>query len=561
MKKAVLSYLIGLSLICLGGQLLLGCETWELPTRKSQRNCVKPSGTLDAQIQQRKVDFSISGSSGTIDRVVWDFGNGSTTATTGMTVSYTYPTSSTYTVRATLSNACGSGSETVLSSKITVSDAVLPTVSLQPATDLSTNSATVGMTITSTGNATITQYGVCYSSTNTAPEVGKSDVLKSDKMGSVAINTPVSFVLTNLQPNTLYYVRSFAVNSSGKTGYSPDPVQTLRTGSTPSVNSTSASNIGVTTSSVNFVVTNAGSPAATEYGICYSSSASVPDVTNSTVIPVANPTVGMNTSVNLTNLKPGTKYYYRSYARLPSGLVIYSATTESFTTQVDTLAQDLIASVSFTDRSLLDISGNNNHAILVNSPTFTADHKGQPNSAILLNGSGDYFYMAENSSLRPDALSISIWIKPNAINNTTDRIQIYNKSRWDDSAFEMYSSLIKKNENGPGLTFMTDIKQNSQCQSGKQWQSFQFSSNPQLNAWHHLVFTYSGRSIRMYFDNVLVDQKDDLPANNMDKCLGGELKFGAQIKSLPNYFNGAMDDIRLYKRAITAGEVQTLYNQ
>ena len=555
MKKTILSYLIGLCSICFGGQLLLGCETWDLPTRKTKRTCEKPSGTLTADVQQRKANFSITGSSGTIDRVLWDFGDGSTTITTSMMTTHTYPTSNTYTAKATLTNACES--ETILMLSVSAADAVAPTVSLQPATGVSTNSATVGMTVTSTGNAPISRYGICYSSKNMTPDISKGDSIRDIKE-PIAPNTPVSFRLTNLQPNTTYYVRSFAVNSSGP-GYS-DPVQTFRTGSTPSVNIVGTPSASVTTATVNFAVTNAGSPAAIEYGICYSLSSEL-NATNSTVVPVAPPSVGVNTPVTLTNLQPNTKYYYRSYAKLPSGEIVYSQATESFTTQVDTLAQDLIASVSFTDGSLNDVSGNDNHAIRVNNPTFTTDRKGKTNSAISLNGSGEYFYMTDNNTLRPDALTVSIWIKPTAINNATDRMQIYNKSRWDDSAHEMYSSLIKKNETAAGFTFMTDIKQNSQCRPGEQWQSFQFSSNPELNNWHHLVFTYSGRSVRMYFDNRLVDQRNDLPANEIDKCIGGELKFGAQIKNLPNYFRGAMDDIRMYKRALTAAEVETLYNQ
>nr|WP_240543414.1 LamG domain-containing protein [Spirosoma foliorum] len=73
--------------------------------------------------------------------------------------------------------------------------------------------------------------------------------------------------------------------------------------------------------------------------------------------------------------------------------------------------------------------------------------------------------------------------------------------------------------------------------------------------------TYSGRSARMYFDNVLLYQKDDLPATSIDKCPGGELKFGAQSQVLPQYFKGALDDIRIYKRVLSASEVETLYNQ
>lgn len=558
MKKTLLSYLIGVCLICFGGQLLLGCETWDLPTRKSQRNCAKPGGNLDAQIQQRKVDFSISNSSGTIDRVIWDFGNGSTSATTGMTINYTYPTSNTYTAKATLTNTCGL--ETTIVRAVVVGDAVVPTVSLQSATNLSTNSATVGMTVTSAGNATITRYGIVYSSKNALPEISKSDVSISDKMGTVPINTPVSFILTNLQPNTLYYVRSFATNSSEKTGYSPDPIQTFRTGSRPSVSIAATPTIGITTTSVNFVVTNAGNPAATEYGICYSSSNAAPEVTNSNsiVIPVASPAVGVSTTVNLINLTPSTKYYYRSYAKLSSGEIIYSASTESFTTQADTLAQDLIASISFTDRSLSDVSGNSNHAILVDSPGFTADRKGKANSAIQLDGQNDYFYMGENSTLRPAALSISIWIKPITVERW---MQIYNKSRFSDGVFEMYSSVIRPNIGSSGIVISTDIKQNGNCQGGIGWQTFTFTSSLELNTWHHVVMTYSGRSARMYFDNVLLYTKDDLPKNTIDECIGGELKFGAQSRAFPNFFYGAMDDIRIYKRMLSAAEVQTLYNQ
>ncbi len=73
--------------------------------------------------------------------------------------------------------------------------------------------------------------------------------------------------------------------------------------------------------------------------------------------------------------------------------------------------------------------------------------------------------------------------------------------------------------------------------------------------------TYSGRSARMYFDNVLLYTTDNLPATMIDACPGGDLKFGAQAQNLPNYFYGAMDDIRIYKRVLSASEVETLFKQ
>lgn len=553
MKKTVLSCLIGLCAICLGGQLLLGCETWELPTRKTRRDCVKPAGNLDATIQQRQVVFSVSSSSGTIDRVTWDFGNGSTTVTTGLTTTYTYPTSSTFTAKATLSNECGT--ETTLLRTIGVSDATLPAVSLQPITTVANTSATAGMTITSAGNATITRYGICYSFMNQVPDESKDP--KVERTGAVAMNTPLSFVLTTLEPNRLYYARSYAVNQSG-ISYS-SPVQTFRTGQSPSVTINLAPTPGITTATVNFVASSPGFPAATGYGICYAPATvtNTPSISNS-VVDVANPVIAANTVVNLTNLTPNTSYYYRPFARASSGDIIYGG-VGSFTTLVDGVTLDLIASVSFTDGSLLDVSGSNNHAIPINNPIFTVDRKGRPNSAILLNGSSNYFYMAENGSLRPDAISISLWIKPATV---TRSMQIYNKSTFADSKNEMYSSTIRPTGNGsPGITLLTDIKQNSGCQPGVGWQSFPLVSQLPVNTWHQVVFTYEGRSARMYFDGALLYSTDNLPATAMDKCPGGDLRFGVQLKDYPQYFDGAMDDIQMYRRAITAAEVRTLFNQ
>jgi hypothetical protein len=554
MKSRNISTILSFLFCVIGGLCLWACDPWELPSKKTKRECPSLSGNLTAQIQQRKVDFSIANSTGIIDQVSWNFGNGSTTVTTGTTVSYTYPTSGTYTVTAKLTDAC-SQSITV-SREVNVSDAVAPTVTLQPATDLTKSAAKLQMTITSNGNATITEYGVCYSKNN-PPKPGVDTTIPVS--GSLAVNTSVPFSLTGLEQNTVYYVLSFATNAATKTGTSN--VQSFRTGFDPSVSITGNPTTGVSTATVNFVLNNAGNPAAVTYGVLYSSTSSTPTMDNAgPSVTVSNPNVGSNTAVNLTNLQPNTTYYCRPYAKLASGEIIYGEIV-SFKTQIDTVSDGLVAYLHFTDKSLIDATGNGNNAILVDSPGFTTDRKGNPNAAILLDGLNDYFYMAENSTLRPDAFTISIWIRPSAINNVNNRMQIYNKSRWSDSNYEMYSSLVKINESGPGLTFMTNVKQNSNCEVAKGWQSFQFSNNPTLDVWHHLVLVYSGRTSKMYFDNILMDQNNNLPANNIDKCPGGELKFGAQIKDFPNYFKGAMDEIRIYRRALSDSEIQTLFNQ
>lgn len=456
--KSLLTYIVSITFIGLLGGLLWSCDKWDLPTKKTKRECVKPSGNLTASAKELKVDFSITNATGTIEKVTWDFGGSgpnNTTVTTGLTASYTYPTSTTFSAKAVLSNSCDEQTTLIFAGSAVA--VVKPVVAVQAAT-----------------------------------------------------------------------------------------------------------NVGFSTATVGFLMTNAGNQPIAEYGICYSSTANPPVVGSATTVPVTNPAVNQSVSTSLTNLASNTTYYYRSYVKLASGEIVYSSTTGTFTTPVDTLAQDLIASVSFTNGSLDDVSGYGNHVKTIGT-TPTTDRNNKANSAILLNGSGDYFYMPESSSLNPEALTISLWIKPAAKpTGPLNRMQIYNKGRFSDGLPQTYSSLIRlegDGDVGPRLTFMTDIKQGSNCQGGVGWQSLPFTAPVNINTWYHLVFTYSGRSARMYFNNTLVFSTDTLPYNQIDKCQGGELKFGAQYQSLPWYFNGAMDDIRMYKRALSASEVETLFKQ
>ncbi|MBD2699300.1 hypothetical protein IC229_01540 [Spirosoma sp. BT702] len=532
--------------------MLWSCETWDLPSRKSQRDCAKPSGTLNVKLDLLKVDFSIPDAGGTIDSVRWNFGYGKDTTTTALTNTFSYSASGTYKVQVTLTNTCKMA--TTLQQEIVVNDAVLPTVTLEPIENFSNTSAIAVMKVTSTGNVPIARYGVCYSITNLNPNVGDST---SERPGSVTVNTSIPVAMTNLQENTQYYVRAYAYNTSKGPGYSE--VRTFRTGFNPDVKIDEPISTGISTATLNFKVNSLGSPSAESYGVVYSSTAQVPEHGNAPNFKVEAPSLGVNL-ITLKDLIPKTKYYYRLFTKQPNKDFIYG-NVGTFTTAIDPVAEGLIASVAFTDQSLQDVSGFSNHVKLAGNPIFVTDHTGRPNSALQLDGVDDYFFMPENinSSLNPDSLSVSIWIKPAPL---TGPMQIYNKSNFNDSNNEVYSSLLKReNDVGPRVTILTDIKQNSNCVPGRGWVSFPVTSSIEMDVWHHLVFTYSGNLARMYLDGALLSSKNDLPSDRIDKCPGGELRFGAGPKIVNWFFKGAMDDIRIYKRALTPAEVTTLRNQ
>lgn len=74
--------------------------------------------------------------------------------------------------------------------------------------------------------------------------------------------------------------------------------------------------------------------------------------------------------------------------------------------------------------------------------------------------------------------------------------------------------------------------------------------------WHHLVATYDGSSMKIYGDGVLLG----IPQNQK-----GEIKVTTHKLTIGNYsslaypFNGFIDDVRIYKRALGADEIKAGY--
>jgi uncharacterized protein (TIGR02145 family) len=87
-----------------------------------------------------------------------------------------------------------------------------PTVTTTAISNITATAATTGGNVTADGGATVTARGVCYA-TSENPTIANSTVPSGSGTGSFTSN------LTNLAPETVYYVRAYATNSAG-TSYS-----------------------------------------------------------------------------------------------------------------------------------------------------------------------------------------------------------------------------------------------------------------------------------------------------------------------------------------------------
>ena len=181
-------------------------------------------------------------------------------------------------------------------------DPTLPVLTTDEATEITTNSATISGNVTEDGGAEITARGICWG-TVTMPTL--SDNFKPSGTGPGKF----SCVISELVPNTEYYVRAFAEN---RVGIAYGNEVTFKTGiAAPSV--TTGQVTGVTNNSAICAgtVTYSGGAPVLEKGICWSQTPD-PDLDDSH----ASVSAGTDTyTCTLTGLSSGSRYYARAYVK------------------------------------------------------------------------------------------------------------------------------------------------------------------------------------------------------------------------------------------------------
>ncbi|MEI6346714.1 MAG: T9SS type A sorting domain-containing protein [Bacteroidota bacterium] len=110
----------------------------------------------------------------------------------------------TYYVRAYATNSVG----TAYGNQVSFTTTAFPTLTTTIASSITITNASTGGDITNDGGSPITSRGVCWSKNINPTTV---DSVKTNGIGSGVFTCS----LNNLTPNTTYYVRAFAINSSG----------------------------------------------------------------------------------------------------------------------------------------------------------------------------------------------------------------------------------------------------------------------------------------------------------------------------------------------------------
>lgn len=531
------------------------CNRWDFD-KKAFPKCTKPSAIINYSANQLLANFSLTSLTGTIDKVEWFYGDGKTS--TGNTTQYSYGSSGNYTVIVQLTNKCGD--LTTLTTNIQVTNVTLPTVTTLDPKNVKASTATLGIAINSFGNGTVSRYGVCYSKTDAVPATDNSLYITSSQTAS--LNTIYNLDVSALSPNTLYYSRAFCQNSAG-TAYGV--VKTFQTGGLPSVTTILADNVSSTKASLSLKIDELGNPALSRYGVMFSSSSPDPgrtglynfyyNDTNGNVSGLINKTI----SFNIEGLSPNTLYYYRAYATNSLDTFygqVYTVTTPS----VVSLDLGLVVYLPL-NASAIDKSANNFVTTMwgVTTNLGATDRKGVANGAMNFNGVDNYIALAENTLIGTPAMSVSFWVKPSNLTGKT-RMSIVGKTAFANSQGEQYNYSLNFSTNQL-FTYAASIKQNSNCVTpGQNWRNMAVGSFS-TSGWQHMVFTFENGTGRLYTNGALSSSASDYPSKIIDNCSGGNLRIGAWWKDQPDYYQGSLDEVRLYNRAISVEEVKALYNQ
>jgi hypothetical protein len=190
-----------------------------------------------------------------------------------------------------------------------------------------------------------------------------------------------------------------------------------------------------------------------------------------------------------------------------------------------------------------DESGNGNNGT-VNGATLTVDRNGVANQAYTFDVNQKIGAFITNFPV----YSVSIWAK----------INTWNLGIGTGNGGTLASH---KTDSLYGNGWVIEHNQNQYC-----WLEYnannsiqQYSGNPQLNTWFHVVLTSDSQGTRkLYIDGVLTDTY-----NGAAIISGGnnyEFKIGAHIDG-PTiwWFKGDLDDVGYWSRALTDCEIQNLY--
>ncbi len=198
-----------------------------------------------------------------------------------------------------------------------------------------------------------------------------------------------------------------------------------------------------------------------------------------------------------------------------------------------------------TGPTAIDSSGNGNDGTLIGAPgpSWTTGKIGQ---ALDFDGTDDYVAVPFILDLSTTDMTTTVWIYASGEDTTND------------------SNSIVQQENGTGIgrTWLRRASSSSTSHLPKIVFSFigarflESTTLIELNTWYFVVVTVEGTTRKIYVNGIEEDSNTNTP-----EASDGAMRIGSQKAGVSGEkWEGIIDDVRIYNRALSGSEIEKLFN-
>lgn len=190
-----------------------------------------------------------------------------------------------------------------------------------------------------------------------------------------------------------------------------------------------------------------------------------------------------------------------------------------------------------THQTISDKSPHSNNGT-VHGTKYCNDRMGHSNQAMVFDGDNDYIEIADDATLDIiEDITIAAWIYPTEVGEASQGA-IVDKNINTGYFFSLYDLALRFSSDNVGI--------------------FQISNSDviTLNKWQHVVITYNMTDIKFYVDSVYAGGGSSIVSlsQNNNSLFIGNREDGARA------FDGVIDEVRIYNRALSQAEITQLFN-
>ena len=241
-----------------------------------------------------------------------------------------------------------------------------------------------------------------------------------------------------------------------------------------------------------------------------------------------------NDNYTHNNLNNGTTYYYKVAAVNSSG----TGTLSSEKIYITNLWDGMVAHYSFNGNAN-NVKANYNGT--VSGATMSTGRGNDNNTAYSFDGVDDYIDFGSGILSGNGSFTIVV-----SINSTTTSSRI----------------LQQRDAQGFNGQYMLDILDNGSIKFNTYYYGFKWNvtSSSALNdgSWHHLAFVQKDNGGQMYLNGIL--EQTDNTGGKVNLTSSLKTYIGGDLRDNNSYYSGKVDDLRIYSRALSVSEIQTLHN-